>query len=136
VASANSGLTAALAVATALASAGTARAEGDNAAILRGLDKITARVGLIEAPIGAPVAFGRLTITARACVKRPPEETAEVTAFLEILEQPPGVSQPVMRFTGWMFASTPALSALDHPVYDVTVIDCRMVSGDGSRPKQ
>ena len=92
--------------------------------VLQGLDKVTARVSTIEAPIDAPVRFGTLEITAHTCAKRPPEEPPEVTAFLEIVDVKPG--QPRQRlFTGWMFASSPALSALEHPVYDVWVIDCR-----------
>ena len=92
--------------------------------VLQGLDKVTARVSTIEAPIDAPVRFGTLEITAHTCAKRPPEEPPEVTAFLEIVDVKPG--QPRQRlFTGWMLASSPALSALEHPVYDVWVIDCR-----------
>ncbi len=94
-------------------------------AVLQGLDKVTARISVVEAPVGAVARFGTLEITARACAKRPPEEPPETTAFLEIRDLRPG--QPPMRlFTGWMFASSPALNALEHPVYDVWVIDCRV----------
>ena len=102
------------------------------AAVLQALDKVTGRVRLIEAPIGAPVRFEALEITARACRKRPPEETPETVAFLEIDDARPG--QPAHRvFTGWMFASSPAVSALEHPVYDVWVIDCKIARPSGSR---
>jgi hypothetical protein len=101
-------------------------------AVLQALDKVTGRVRVIEAPLGAPVRFEALEITARACRKRPPEETPETAAFLEIDDARPG--QPTRRvFTGWMFASSPAVSALEHPVYDVWVIDCRMARPAGSR---
>jgi hypothetical protein len=93
-------------------------------AVLQGLDKVTARISTFEAPIGVPVRFGSLEITARTCQKRPPEETPESAAFLEIRDIKPGES-PVAVFTGWMFASSPALNALEHPVYDVWTIDCR-----------
>jgi hypothetical protein len=93
-------------------------------AVLQGLDKVTARISTFEAPIGVPVRFGSLEITARTCRKRPPEETPESAAFLEIRDIKPGES-PVTVFTGWMFASSPALNALEHPVYDVWTIDCR-----------
>ena len=94
------------------------------AAVLQGLDKVTAKVSTFDAPIGETVHFGTLAITARTCNKRPPEEPPEAAAFLEIDEVRPG--QPPSRiFTGWMFASSPALSALEHPVYDVWVIDCK-----------
>lgn len=90
---------------------------------LQGLDKITARVSTFLAPIGQPVRFGTLVITARACRKRPPTETPESVAFLEIDDRKPGQDQVVL-FKGWMFASSPALNALEHPVYDVWVLDC------------
>ena len=89
--------------------------------ILRGLDKITGRAIDVAAPAGVPVRFGTLTITARYCYTVPPEEPPETTAFLQIDDGQP----PKRAFSGWMFASTPALSALEHPVYDVWVITCR-----------
>lgn len=94
------------------------------AAILQGLDKITARVSTIKAPLGQSVRFGTLEIQARACDKRPPEEPPESAAYVEIRELRPG-APPAKLFAGWMFASSPALSALEHPVYDVTVTDCQ-----------
>lgn len=103
--------------------------------MLRGLDKITARITTFDAPVGEPVRFGTLEIVARTCAKRPPEEPPETTAFLEIAEIKPG-EQSAPLFTGWMFASSPALSALEHPVYDVWVIDCKIASADSSRPRQ
>jgi hypothetical protein len=93
-------------------------------AILQGLDKITARISRIEAPVDAPVRFGTLTILVRACKKRPPEEPPESAAFLEIDEKRPGDADPRRVFSGWMFASSPALSAMEHPVYDIGVLDC------------
>ncbi|MFQ5773929.1 MAG: DUF2155 domain-containing protein [Kiloniellaceae bacterium] len=109
--------------------AGAAAAEQGQAlgAILQGLDKTTARVSTIEAPIGVVSRFGTLEITARACRKKPPTETPESAAFLEIVDVRPD-SPAVTVFTGWMFASSPAVSAMEHPVYDVWVIDCRKVS--------
>ena len=104
-------------------SAAAAEAGEDKIAVLQGLDKITARISTVEAPIDSTVQFGTLKITVRSCRKRPPEETPEVTAFLEITEQMPGET-PAMLFTGWMFASSPALNSLEHPVYDIWVIDC------------
>jgi len=92
--------------------------------ILRGLDKITGRAIDVAAPSGVPVRFGSLTITARYCYTVPPEEPPETNAFLQIDDGRPGET-PKRVFSGWMFASTPALSALEHPVYDVWVITCR-----------
>jgi hypothetical protein len=100
--------------------------------LLQGLDKITARVSQIKVPVGGTVTFGALQITARACDKHPPEEPPESAAFLEVVETKPD-EKPVLRFSGWMFASSPALSALEHPVYDLKVLDC--VNADG-RPAE
>ncbi len=97
-------------------------------AVLQGLDKITARVSQFDAPVGAPVRFGNLSILVRDCEKNPPEDTPESAAFLQIDEIRPGEDN-VRRFSGWMFASSPALSALEDPVYDVIVLDCKAASG-------
>lgn len=99
-------------------------------AVLQGLDKITARVSTIEAPVGQEVRFGTLDITVKRCHKRPPEETPETTAYLEIRERRIG-EQPVGLFSGWMFASSPAVSSMEHPVYDVWVIDCKKSANSG-----
>ncbi len=100
-------------------------------AVLQGLDKITARVSKFDAPVGKTVQFGTLSITVRDCEKNPPEERPESAAFLEIDEVRPGEGE-VKRFSGWMFASSPALSALEHPVYDINVLDCKAESGSPS----
>lgn len=113
--------TASAALLAAFAACGPAGAA--EAAILQGLDKITARISTIKAPVGRPVRFGTLEITVRACDKRPPEEPPESAAYMEIRELRPG-EPPARVFAGWMFASSPALSALEHPVYDVSVKDC------------
>jgi hypothetical protein len=114
----------------ALVPTGSAFAEtiAEPVALLQGLDKITARVSKIEVPVGTPVRFGTLSIRVRDCEKNPPEEEPESAAFLEIDEVRPGEVN-LRVFSGWMFASSPALSALEHPVYDVNVLDCRAASG-------
>jgi hypothetical protein len=109
--------------------AGPAAAIPMDTVLLQGLDKITARVSQIKVPVGGTVTFGALQITARACDKHPPEEAPEAAAFLEVVEVKPD-EKPVQRFSGWMFASSPALSAMEHPVYDIIVLDC--INGDGS----
>lgn len=97
-------------------------------AVLRALDKITARVEELEVPIGRPYKFGTLLITVRACRVTPEEETPEAAAFIEVGEFKPGKSEaPIFR--GWMFASSPALSAMEHPVYDIWVTGCKNESG-------
>ncbi len=111
-----------------LVTSGPAAAIPMDTVLLQGLDKITARVSQIKVPVGGTVIFGALQITARACDKHPPEEAPEAAAFLEVVEVKPD-EKPVTRFSGWMFASSPALSALEHPVYDLIVLDC--VNADG-----
>src|SRR5579863_653171 len=100
-------------------------------AVLQGLDKTTARISTIEAPIDQAVTFGNLTITARTCSKAPPEDPPETAAFLQIDEAPPpgAAGAPQRVFSGWMIAETPSLSGLENPVYDVTVLDCKTDSG-------
>jgi hypothetical protein len=99
----------------------------DQIVTLRGVDKITAKVTDMKAPMNKPLRFGSLEITPRTCSKRPPEETPEVTAFLEISDVKAD-GEKAKLFSGWMFASSPALSALEHPVYDVWVIDCNAIA--------
>jgi hypothetical protein len=111
--------------------AGPTRAAADlpfGVAVLQGLDKVTARVSVIEAPVDREVRFGTLRIIVRACYETPPTEPPESAAFLEI--QALDGAEAAEAFTGWMFASTPAVSALEHPVYDVWVIDCREPLGE------
>lgn len=95
-----------------------------NRVLLRGLDKITARVSDLEVTLGKAVKFGNLEITARFCQKSAPEDPPESVAFLEITEHKPGET-PVPVFAGWMFSSSPTISAMEHPVYDIWVKECR-----------
>ncbi|MBT5047570.1 MAG: DUF2155 domain-containing protein [Rhodospirillaceae bacterium] len=92
-------------------------------AVLQGLDKVTARISTFEAPQDKPVRFGTLEVIVRTCSKTPPEEPPETTAFLEIFDARPG-EERIKVFSGWMFASSPALSAMEHAIYDVWVVDC------------
>lgn len=92
-------------------------------AVLQALDKVTARVFTLRATSGQILYFGTLEVVARHCEKRPPEDPPESAAFLEITEVRPG-GPKIPIFFGWMFASSPALSALEHPVYDIWVLDC------------
>ena len=96
-------------------------------AVLQGLDKVTARISPVRAPLQVPTSFGTLEIVARTCRETPPTEPPESAAFLEIRELPPASDPDAPAkelFSGWMFASSPAVSALEHPVYDVWVVDC------------
>ena len=91
---------------------------------LQGLDKQTARVYIIDAPIGKVIEFGTLRILVHRCLESAPEDQPESKAFLVISENKMD-SEPQVLFSGWMFASSPAISALDHPVYDVWVKNCK-----------
>ena len=91
--------------------------------LLQALDKVTGRVITLEAEMNKPIAFGTLRMIPRLCQKAAPEDPPESTAFLEIFETKPN-SQEDLIFQGWMFASYPAVSALEHPVYDVWVKEC------------
>jgi hypothetical protein len=110
---------------------GAAAAEtiAEPVAVLQGLDKITARVSKFEAPVDVPVRFGTLSIRVRDCEKNPPEETPESAAFIEVDETRAVGSVANRLFSGWMFASSPALSGLEHAVYDVILLDCKAASG-------
>ncbi|MDX1576536.1 MAG: DUF2155 domain-containing protein [Kiloniellales bacterium] len=119
-----------LALVLAVLPLGPARAE---TAVLQGLDKITARISTFEAPVNRTARFGSLEITVRRCHKTPPEEPPESAAFMEVVDKRPD-SPSVLLFSGWMFASSPAVSALEHPVYDVWVIDCRAEQTAAEQP--
>jgi hypothetical protein len=94
-------------------------------AMLQGLDKTTARVTKFPAAVGQKVSFGTLEITVRDCRKRPPEQEPESAAYLDIDEVLQGQGQAKRIFSGWMFASSPALNSLEDPVYDVWLLDCK-----------
>jgi len=91
---------------------------------LQALDKVTARVTLLEARVGQPAMFGTLTINLRACNARPADEVPDAAAWLEISDsRTPEGAGPAFR--GWMFANAPAVNTLEHPVYDIRVLECR-----------
>ena len=91
--------------------------------ILRALDKVTGRVQMLEATLGEEMHFGKLRITPRQCRKSLPEDPPESVAFLEIQEER-DTQKLVSVFEGWMFASNPSVSAMEHPVYDVWLVGC------------
>ena len=90
--------------------------------LLRGVDKVTGRTNTTEIPIGIPTTLGDIRITAERCLKKPPEETPENAAFLFIEELTEENANVI--FNGWMFSSNPALSAMEHPIYDIWVLEC------------
>ncbi len=96
---------------------------------LRSIDKVTAQTSTFEASVGEIVQFGSIFIKAQACRVAPDIEEPEAAAFLQIWEK--NKDQALVEdspsrwvFSGWMFASSPGLSAMDHPIYDVWVMGC------------
>lgn len=99
-------------------------ANGHETLVLRALDKITGKAVELFAPLNQPVKFKTLTIVARYCYSTPPSETPETSAFLQIEDHRP--DKPERRvFSGWMYASSPGLNGMQHPLYDVWVISCK-----------
>lgn len=93
-------------------------------AIFSALDKVTARISRFEAPLGETVKFGSLTITPRVCYSRPATEQPKTTTFVEV-EETMLNGQRKRLFTGWMFAESPGLHAVEHPVFDVWLTECK-----------
>lgn len=98
-------------------------------AVLRGLDKVTGHARDYTLTLGRPTRIGTLEVVARSCSKRAPEETPEVSIYVEVFDHPPAAegeeAQRVELFHGWIFASSPGLNAIEHPVYDIWAVDCR-----------
>jgi hypothetical protein len=118
----------ALLLVIATGAAGAEEMTPEPTAVMQGLDKITARVSRFDAPVGQAVRFGTLSILVRDCEKSAPEERTENAAFVQIDETRPK-EQKSRLFSGWMFSSSPALSALEHPVYDVNLLECKPPPG-------
>lgn len=130
-------------------SAAPARADKYPVAVFSGLDKITARVVSFEARVDEPVQFGSLDVLVRDCDKKPPEEAPRTAAYVEIRQierddktedeataAQAGDTADVPIFKGWMFAENPGLNALEHPVYDIWVTDCKTSSGAASKARE
>jgi hypothetical protein len=107
-----------------LASPAFAETIANPVAAFSGLDKITGRITKFDVYIDETVQFGALQITPRVCYTRPPTETQRTSVFLEV-DQVSLNGQITRIFTGWMFADSPALNAIDHAVYDIWLDDCR-----------
>ena len=92
-------------------------------AVFATLDKVTARILKLEVPLGQSVKFGSLKVTPRVCYSRPPTEPPKTTSFVEV-EETQLDGQVKKLFSGWMFAESPGLNAVEHPVFDVWLTDC------------
>jgi hypothetical protein len=96
----------------------------NNQAVFSGLDKITGRIIAFDVALNETVQFGALQVTPRVCYTRPPTETSNTDAFLEVDEIT--LQGEIKRiFTGWMFAASPGLHAIEHPIYDIWLADCK-----------
>lgn len=99
-------------------------------AVIRALDKFTGERAALEIGIDGEAQFQRMSVTVRRCLARVSARDTEATAFVQIFDQ--RVEPPERVFSGWMFSSSPALSALDHPRYDFWVASCKTTSSDAS----
>jgi hypothetical protein len=109
-------------VALAQTSAHAQRIE-NQVAVFAALDKVTARISRLEIKLGDTVKFGALKVTPKLCYSRPPDQPPKTTTFVEVQEQQLDGSQKKL-FAGWMFAESPGLDAVEHPVYDVWLTEC------------
>ncbi len=91
---------------------------------LQALDKITARISTVESVVGVSHFFGTLEVTVERCAFHPPEEPPENAAFMTVYDLGYAGLEPNLVFSGWVFSSSPAVSALEHPVYDLTLLAC------------
>ncbi|PWB82157.1 MAG: DUF2155 domain-containing protein [Methylocystaceae bacterium] len=94
-------------------------------AIFAGLDKTTGRIINFEVAIDETVQFGSLQVTPRVCNTRPQTEAPQTTSFVEVDEQDGAKNDAKRIFSGWMFAASPGLHGVEHPVYDVWLTDCK-----------
>lgn len=93
-------------------------------AVFAGLDKITGRIIRFDVKVNETVQFGALQVTPKACYSRPSTETPQTTSFVKIDEET--LDRKIQGlFSGWMFAASPGLHAVDHAVYDVWLVDCK-----------
>ena len=103
-------------------------------AVLQALDKVTARTTVMQLGVNREGRYGTLRFKVRTCQRRPPTETPESAAFIEIIDVRPDKGTRAL-FSGWMFASSPALNALEHPVYDIWLLDCSTPADQPAPPE-
>jgi len=110
-----------------LTATNTAHAERYPIAVFSGLDKVSADVTQFEAPLNKPVRYGSLEVVVYACHKKPPEELPQTSVYLEVRQVSIETQQvdPAPIFKGWMFAESPGLNGLEHPVYDIWPNTCK-----------
>ncbi|MBN9670446.1 DUF2155 domain-containing protein [Labrenzia aggregata] len=117
----------ALTVTVGLSGSGFAEKIENPVAVFSGLDKITGRIISFDVYIGETVQFGALQVTPRVCHTRPQTESPLTTGFVQVDEIT--LNNEVRRiFSGWMYAASPGLHAVEHPVYDIWLTDCKLAS--------
>jgi len=94
-----------------------------NAALMQAMDKVTGRVNELTIPVNSKISFGDFSLVLRACKKRPAEETPENFAFIDVADKSFGTDEYNI-FRGWILSSTPGISAIEHPIYDVWLLEC------------
>ena len=94
-----------------------------NRLVIQGLDKITARIKTFEVDVAKTYKFGVLDIFVERCVFSKPIYKPESLAYIRIKDNSDRLSE--VKFKGWMFASSPALNALENSVYDISILACK-----------
>ena len=94
-----------------------------NSAIMQAMDKVTGVVNKISVPVNSKVSFGDFSLVLRACKKTPAEETPENFAFVDVADKSFGKDEYNI-FRGWLISSTPGINAIEHPIYDVWLLEC------------
>jgi hypothetical protein len=123
----------AAALALLLATPAAAQRIENSVAVFAALDKVTAKISRLEVPLNQTATFGALKVTPRACYSRAPTEPPKTTTFVEVEEtQLDGKEKRI--FSGWMFADSPGLNAVEHPVFDVWLTDCAQPRATAQRP--
>jgi hypothetical protein len=115
-----------LAVVSALAAPGAALADkiSNPIAVFNGLDKITGRIISFEVAINETVQFGALQITPRVCYSRPPTDAPQTDTFAQV-DEIDELKQTKRIFSGWMFADSPGLHGVEHPIFDIWLTACK-----------
>ncbi|WP_407664612.1 DUF2155 domain-containing protein [Microvirga pudoricolor] len=126
-------------LALALMTLGAGAAQADRiknpTAVFSGLDKITGRIVSFEVAVDETVQFGSLQMTPKVCYTKPPNENPNTSTFVEVDDA--GLDgQPKRVFSGWMFASSPGLHGMEHPVYDIWLVDCKGGTQVIAEPKE
>jgi hypothetical protein len=105
----------------------------NSVAVFAALDKVTAKISKLEVPLNQTATFGALKVTPRVCYTRAPTEPPKTTTFVEVDEKLLDGKEKRI-FTGWMFADSPGLNAVEHPVFDVWLTDCAQPRATAQRP--